>query len=186
MMGRVISMWRAAILMVFWASMSVAQSGAVPLSPILTIESDRLFVESDFGRRVAAEIEADQSVLLAENRKIEANLAAEEKRLTDIRKTMEPEDFRAVADAFDKRVQEIRTVQDGKARTISEKGDQERKVFIQAARPVLVELLRESGAGMILERRSILVSVDAIDITDKAILRLNQAIGDGAGLSADQ
>lgn len=186
MMGRVISVWRAAVFLVLWAGMSVAQTAAVPQSPILTVESDRLFVESAFGRRVAAEIEAEQSVLLAENRKIEAELAAEEKRLTDIRKTMEPEDFKAVADAFDERVQQIRTFQDGKARSISEIGDRERSVFIQAARPILIELMREAGAGMILERRSILVSVDAIDITDVAIGRLNQTIGDGTNLSSDQ
>lgn len=165
---------------------ALAQQVNAPASPILTIDSERLFTDSAFGQRVAREIEAEQSVLLAENRKIEAELAAEEKRLTELRKEMAPEDFRAIADAFDQRVQEIRRTQDAKVRAISEMRDRQRATFIQAARPVLIDLMRTAGASMILERRSILVSTDAADITDRAVERLNQAIGDGASTQADQ
>lgn len=186
MLGRVISVWRASILLIFWAGISVAQTGGFQQSPILTVESDRLFAESAFGARVAAEIEAEQSVLLAENRKIEAELTTEEKRLTEMRKDMAPADFRAIADAFDQRVQEIRIAQDAKVRAIGELGDRERSTFISAAQPVLIEFMRETGAGIILERRSVFISVDAIDITDEAIGRLDLAIGDGATLSREQ
>ena len=184
-LGRVISVWRASVFLIIWAGMSAAQTAGLQQSQILTVESDRLFSESAFGERVAAEIEAEQSVLLAENRKIEAELTAEEKRLTEMRKDMAPADFRAIADAFDQRVQEIRIAQDAKVRAIGELGDKERSLFIRAAQPVLVELMRETGAGIILERRSVFISVDAIDITDKAIGRLDLAIGDGAALSRE-
>lgn len=183
---RVISLWRAALLLVFCTSMAAGQTGSVPKTPILTIESDRLFVQSVFGQRVDREIKAEQSVLLAENRKIEAELTAEEKRLTEMRKTIAPADFRAIADAFDQRVQDIRNAQDAKARSIAERADRERANFIQSARPILIEIMGQAGAGMILERRSILVSDDAIDITDRAITQLNLTIGDGATLSNDQ
>ncbi|MCW8842360.1 MAG: OmpH family outer membrane protein [Rhodobacteraceae bacterium] len=155
------------------------EARSVPQAPILTIESDRLFAESAFGKRVAAQIKAEESVLLKENRKIEEELVAEEKRLTELRAQMEPDEFRTLADSFDARVQEIRQLQDGKARSIAETGDQERGTFIRAAQPVLIDLMREAGAGVILERRSVLFSANAIDITDLAIARLNDAIGDG-------
>lgn len=186
MLGRVINLWHASILLVFCAGMSAAQIAGDQKSPILTVESDRLFSESAFGERVAIEIEAEQSVLLAENRKIEAELTAEEKRLTEMRKEMAAKDFRAIADAFDRRVQDIRIAQDAKVRAIGELGERERSLFIRAAQPILVELMRETGAGIILERRSVFISVDAIDITDKAIGRLDLAIGDGGDLSRDQ
>jgi len=158
----------------------------LPQAPILTIESDRLFADSAFGQRVAAQIEAEESVLLKENRKIEEELIAEEQRLTELRKEMEPEQFRKLADSFDARVQEIRQLQDGKARSIVEAGDKERSTFIRAAQPVLVTLMREAGAGVILERRTVLFSANAIDITDLAIARLNEAIGDGAEVDGNR
>ncbi|MDV4144092.1 MULTISPECIES: OmpH family outer membrane protein [Shimia] len=158
----------------------------VPQAPILTIESDRLFAESAFGKRVAAQIAAEESVLLEENRKMESELVAEEQRLTELREEMEADKFRTLADSFDARVQQIRKLQDGKARAIVESGDAERGVFIRAAQPVLIDLMREAGAGVILERRSVLFSANAIDITDIAIQRLDDAIGDGADLAKDR
>ena len=173
----------SAALLLGAAVASVAQEGQpVPQAPILTIESDRLFAESAFGKRVAAQIEAEQSVLLEENRKIEAELVAEEQRLTELRSDMKAEEFRNLADSFDTRVQEIRRLQDGKARNIVEKGDKERGIFVRVAQPVLIQLMQEAGAGVILERRTVLFSANVIDITDLAIARLNEAIGDGKDL----
>lgn len=174
----------AVVLIFLGATVSVSAQtfGVQRASPILTVDSERLFVESAYGVRVAQDIEAGQSVLLAENRKIEAELEAEEKRLTELRADMEPGEFRAVADAFDERVQGIRLQQDGKARAIAETRDSQRTVFFQAAQPVLAELMREAGAEILIERRAVLISSNAIDVTDRAIERLNTAIGDGRDL----
>jgi Skp family chaperone for outer membrane proteins len=160
-----------------------AQGGAslgTVISPILTIDSERLFVESDFGKRVASEIEADLAVLAAENRSIEAELTAEEKTLTDQRPEMTPADFRAVADAFDERVQIIRREQLNKELGINKRREQAQIAFLQAAQPILAELMRQSEAAVILERNSIFISANAIDITGRAIEQLNMSLGDGA------
>ncbi len=163
-----------------------AQQLGVPVAPVLTIESETLFARSMFGQRVAREIAAEQSILLAENRRIEAELTAEERVLTDRRKAMSATDFRAVADAFDARVEEIRTQQDNKSREIAQRQEQEQSRFIQAARPVLAELMREAGASVILEQRTVLLSDKAVDVTEKAIQRLNTAIGDGTTLDPER
>lgn len=183
---RLVTILRACLVILVCAGSATSQESGASSNPILTIESDRLFLESDFGQRAERETEADRSVLLAENRKIEAELTAEEKRLTELRKDMTAEDFRAVADAFDARVQEIRRIQDAKARAIGDHGDQERADFLRAAGPVLAEMLSETGAAVILERRSVFFSLDAIDITNQAIDQLNRTIGDGAVPSGDQ
>ncbi|MHA6262042.1 OmpH/Skp family outer membrane protein [Arenibacterium sp. CAU 1754] len=173
-----LSLW-AAVGSAGLVSVANAQELGLPQSAILTISSDRLFSGSDYGRRVAAEIEADGAILSAENRKIEAELTAEEHELTTKREQMGPDEFRALADAFDEKVQEIRRTQDTKARTLSQRGEEARVAFYQAARPVLAALMREAGAGVILERSSVFLSANATDITDIAISRINAAIGDG-------
>lgn len=188
---RLADLLRIAVVLVALASTgAVAQSQALTQpgvrGEILTIESDRLFSESAFGQRVVRDIEAQQSILLAENRKIEAELTAEEKRLTDLRKEMTPEDFRAVADAFATRVQEIRQAQDAKARAIAEMREQQQAAFIQAADPILFALMQEAGASVILERRAVFYSTEAVDITNRAIERLNAMIGDGIQQNDDQ
>jgi Skp family chaperone for outer membrane proteins len=160
-------------------SVAPAQQLGVPDSLILTIESDRLFSDSEFGRRIAREVEAERAVLAAENRQIASELTAEERDLTDRRPTMEPLAFRTLADAFDKKVQQIRRERDSKARALAQRSDAGQAEFLNAARPILESLMRESGAGVILERSSVFLSANATDITDLAISRIDAAIGDG-------
>jgi Skp family chaperone for outer membrane proteins len=159
-----------------------AQSLSTVLSPILTIESDRFFAQSAFGLRVAAEVEAEGAVIAAENRRIEADLTAEEKSLTQQRATMAAESFRALADAFDSKVQTIRRTQDAKARALNQRQESDRIKFVNAAGPVLEVLMRDSGAAVILERRNVFLSANAIDVTEDAIQRMDAAIGDGSTL----
>lgn len=149
-------------------------------SPILTIDSERVFLESAFGQRVVREIEAQGEALTSENRQIEADLETEERDLTDMRATLAPEEFRVLANDFDEKVQQIRRAQAEKGRALSALLDKEREVFEQAARPVLERLMRDAGAAVILESGSAVASVSAIEITDDAIARLNETLGSGA------
>ncbi|AHD01002.1 outer membrane chaperone Skp [Leisingera methylohalidivorans DSM 14336] len=152
----------------------------LPQSGILTIQPDRLFSESAFGKRVEREIEAEGAVLTAENRRIEAELRAEELELTERRSDMAPDAFRALADAFDQKVQETRRRQDQKLREINQMGEDARREFITASLPVLQQIMRETGAGAILDHASVFLSADAADITSLAIGRIDAVLGDGA------
>ena len=157
---------------------STGDQGRV-ISAILTIDSDRVFWESDYGIRVRAEIAKMQNDLSAENIQIRDALAAEEKDLTAQRPLLEPTDFRTLADAFDQKVQETSTAQNAKGQSIQEFPDQERVTFLNLAAPIFERLMREAGSAVILERRYVFVSASAIEITDAAIAALNDSIGDG-------
>ncbi|KUJ86237.1 outer membrane chaperone Skp [Ruegeria marisrubri] len=159
-----------------------AQQLGLPEAPILTISSDRLFSESAFGQRVIREIEAEGAALAAENERIVAELSREEKELTQKRAEMDPDAFRELADAFDRKVQSHRDGQRAKLEALGARGEEARGTFLQLARPILVALLHDSGAGVILERSSVFLSSDATDITDIAIARIDAAIGDGRDL----
>lgn len=156
-----------------------SQALGLPDSVILTISSERLFSDSAFGQRVAREFEAASGELAKENRRIEQELTDEEQELTERRPSMEPAAFRELADAFDVKVKEFRRTQDAKARALVQRNEEEQVKFIQAARPILTDLMREAGAGVVLERSSVFLSVTAIDVTEVAINRLNATIKDG-------
>lgn len=163
-----------------------AQQLGLPDSAILTISSDRLYAESAFGQRVAREFEKQSGILAAENRRIEQELTEEEQELTDLRPQMDAAEFRELADAFDVKVKEFRRTQDAKARALVKGNEEEQVKFIQAARPILADLMREAGAGVVLERSSVFLSASAIDVTEVAISRLNATIGDGVAPSGTE
>ncbi len=169
-------------LLLFMATGLAAQDMTVVQSPVLTVDSERLFSQSQFGQRISEEVEAQGKVLEAENRRIEGELTAEEKALTERRPTLPPEEFRALADAFDDKVEKIRAEQNAKTRALTQGTDTARRQFLIATRPVLEAIMLETGAALIVERRSVLLSLRSIDITDLAIDRLDAAIGDGRDL----
>lgn len=149
-------------------------------SLILTVAPEALYAQSDFGQRIAREIEAESVEIASENRRIEAELTQEERDLTELRDTLAAAVFRTRAEAFDEKVQRLRREQDEKARAVGQRSEEARRALLTAAQPVLFQLMVESGAVAVLDRRVVLLSVDSVDITEQAILRVNAEFGDGA------
>jgi Skp family chaperone for outer membrane proteins len=154
------------------ASPASAQQDAQPLG-VLLLDQERFFADSRFGQRIRAEIDAETRTLQAENRKIEADLEAEEKSLTERRATLPPEEFRSLAEAFDAKVKDIRTARDAKLNDLSARRDAARKTFVETAGPVLAQIMGERGAAAIIDRSAVVISFERIDITDLAIARID-------------
>lgn len=153
-------------------------------SPVLTIDLNRLLAETAYGRRLSAEILERGQALDAENERIAADLTARERSLTERRPTMDPDAFRAEADAFDAEVRRIRDEQDTKQRDLEAAVGEGRDAFLRAARPVLGELMRDSGAAVIIERSDVFLSASLVDVTDEAIAAIDAAIGEGQAAPA--
>jgi len=149
-------------------------------SPVVTVSQDRLFSGTLYGQAVQARADAASQELQVENRRIEAELAAEEKALTDQRATLPPAEFRPLADAFDAKVEGIRAAQEAKARDLIRRNEDEKKRFFDTAIPVLAQLMSEMGAVAILDQSAIVLSFDRIDITNQAIIRIDAVLGDGS------
>ena len=152
-----------------------------PQSPVLTLDWERLYAESQWGKRVAQEIDAASADLRQENNRIAGQLEAEERDLTTRRATMVSADFQAAAEAFDKRATEIRAAQKAKADAIQRQLNAERQAFIAAAMPLIDEVLAARGAAVVLDSRVIIRGLASADITVDLAQRVDAEIGDGAG-----
>lgn len=155
----------------------------------VTLNQERLFKESAWGRAALARAETDGKALASENRRIEEALEKEERELTDRRATLKPTEFAAVASAFDTKVEEIRAAQEGKSRSIQRSLEDDRQQFFEVVTPIMGELLAESGATAILADTAIIMSLSSIDITATAIARIDQRlpapVDDGAAANPD-
>jgi len=156
-----------------------AQNVGVVQSEILVLDPERLFAETRFGQRMTAGIQADREELIARNRKIEAELEAEEKELTSLRAELTPEEFREKADAFDVKVQNLRRESDRRVRDLERSRERAPAIFMQTVQPVLVELMRDAGGVVVMDIRGVIWHADVIDITGLAVERVDEVIGDG-------
>ena len=166
-------LWLAAALMLA----TQVQAQDVP-APLLTLDQDRFFLQSDFGKATIERERVATAALEQENKRIESELIAEEQALTEERKTLPPKEFTAKAEAFDQKVERIRAEQDAKARQLTDKRDDDRKAFLKAAVPVLGELLGQKKATAILDKNLVILSLSVVDVTDEAIEMVNTALAE--------
>ena len=148
--------WRAAVagLALCLALPSLAQEAPGARWPVLVLRQDDLFEKSAFGLASTRRIDAANAALLAENRKIEAALEAEERDLTTRRASLPPSEFHTLSEAFNAKVEGIRAAQETKSRTIARTRDEDRQRFLKAAVPVLAAIMQEEGAQVILDEKA--------------------------------
>jgi Skp family chaperone for outer membrane proteins len=84
-----------------------------------------------------------------------------------------------LADAFDAKVESLRREQDEKARLLVTRAEDARRTFLSTAQPVIERIMRDTGAAVIVERRTVFISADVIDITDAAVAEMDATLGEG-------
>lgn len=169
--------WARAFLIWLVLALPATAQGAGP--SVLVIDSERLFFETAYGQRLTEELAAQAAALQAENDEIVATLTEEERSLTLRRPQMSPEDFRVEADAFDAKVQEVRRARDAKNVELQLANAAVRGQFEDRVQDIIVAVMIERGASVVLEQRSVLLSVRGVNITETVIARIDSTLGDG-------
>ncbi len=168
----------AAIL--FWLALALPSAAQQSSPSVLIIDSDRLYTETLYGRRIEADLAEQVSAVQAENDRIAETLRAEELDLTERRPTMTPEAFRAEAEAFDEKVQEVRSARDAKTVELQVMRADARSRFEDQVQGIVANIMLERGASIVLEQRNVVLSVRTANITDDVIVRVDAQLGDGS------
>ncbi|EAQ26966.1 OmpH family outer membrane protein [Roseovarius sp. 217] len=156
-----------------------AQQMGVIQSDVLVIDPERMLIESDYGRRLQVDIQTERDRLIAHNDRIAKELEAEEQSLTSLRATTPSNEFRALADSFDQKVEELRLESERMSRDLERRRDLVPVQFMRVVQPVLEDLLREAGAMVMIDARAVMLHAGAADVTDLAVVRINERIGRG-------
>ncbi len=146
-----------------------AQEGA----PFLILNQERLLTGSETGQALLEEEREARDALRAEARELEQAFEEEERRLARMRETMDPEEFRELADDFDSRVVEARQQQDERSDALVAEFDRRRRQFYAEIAPVLVTLLSRYGARAIFDESSVLLADQSLNITDAVIAEID-------------
>ncbi|TGN56236.1 OmpH family outer membrane protein [Paracoccus liaowanqingii] len=159
-----------------------AAGSAADRAPVLTLDLDLLYLSSAWGVRAQARLESEGDIVAAENERLTRLLSAEETQLTEQRATLPAADFRRLAESFDLRATGIRRERAQAVQDLNGWAEADRAAFFRAALPVMGQVMSDRGAVAVLDRRTVFVSLDAIDVTQQLITTLDQRIGDGAGV----
>ena len=146
-------------------------------SGLFTVDMNKLFRSSDFGKKIISANNKARLELQNENEELESELLSEEKELSEQRKILSLEDFRPKALEFDKKVSIIRTEQSAKEENLKNKARKQESEFYKRIYPLLYEILLDRGGLVLVDQRNVILWDTNVDITDDAIRLINQVLG---------
>ena len=147
----------------------------IVVNPVVTVDLDRLVNETQIGQYLSFQMGERAQKLQKELDKIEAQLSAEEEDLIKQREELELSEFRVLAKAFDEKAVRLRLEQQAKIQALEEEGSKRRQDLLRSFVPVLSQVMRDRGASILLDRRSVVLDDRAsVDITDVAIMIIDQ------------
>ena len=142
---------------------------------ILIVSQEDLFANSALGKDILQLEQNERDALIAEGRAIGAAFVAEEQRLTAQRDTLPPEEFQALAEAFDEKVVAARASQETNDANLIANIEARRRAFFGVIAPILAQVMQRYNATVIIDRRSALLFDRNLDITREAIEFLDKA-----------
>ena len=166
---------RAIVLLVFATLASVLPAQEAAHNPVVTVDLERLVSETQIGQYLSFQMSEEAQRLQAELDAIAAELSAEEDDLIKKRETLDLDEFRVLAKAFDEKAVRLRQEQQAKIQAITEESSRRRQDLLRSFVPVLSQVMRDRGAAVLLDRRSVVLDDRAsVDITDVAIMIIDQ------------
>ena len=166
---------RSIVLLAFATLASVLPAQEAAQNPVVTVDLERLVSETQIGQYLSFQMSEEAQSLQAELDAIEAELSAEEEDLIKKRETLDLDEFRVLAKAFDVKAVRLRQEQQAKIQAITEESSRRRQDLLRSFVPVLSQVMRDRGATVLLDRRSVVLDDRAsVDITDVAIMIIDQ------------
>ena len=160
-------------LIVFWTLLGAPL--AAQERSILVVALDRAYEISIYGKSMREQFRKDNQDVAAENTLILDALKDEELQLTEDRANLSAEEFAAAAAAFDAKVQKIRSARLEKIRQVDEQFKGLKPQFFKRIEPFFDLIMQQFNATVILEKSSILRSIEGIDITELLVERVDEA-----------
>jgi Skp family chaperone for outer membrane proteins len=155
------------------------QAGLTATQHVVVLDFDEVFRTTLYGRRIIAEFQQANQALSKEFESIAQELVAEEKILSDLRRSTEPSTFREMALAFDEKSTRLRQEQEDKRVELKLAGDAAQSDLLKQFAPVFVKVMQERKATILLEKKQVVLVIASADITKEAIRRIDQELGDG-------
>lgn len=167
----------ATVILVSFASLTNAQVAfpTVFPAPVLLLDRDGLLTDTRLGQSILLQEAADRDALIQEGQEIARAFESEETQLTERRLSMSGEDFQALSDDFDARVQAVRDRQLADGFALQQESEENRKRFLELARPYIGQLMQKYSASAVLDVRSVIQFNRSMDITDELIILLDEA-----------
>ena len=147
-----------------------------PNTSIGVIDINKILAEANAAVEAAEEIEKIAIEIENEIKSSDEEIIKEQNLLIESQSIMAPEAFEAKRIEYESKIQTYNSERQSKLMKIDELIAISRNDILNAIKPILEEISNEKGITIILEKTSIMLNAEKMDITNEALKRLNKSL----------
>ena len=147
-----------------------------PNTSIGVIDINRILADANAAVKAAKEIEKIAIEIEDEIKTSDEEIIKEQNLLIESQSIMAPEAFEAKRSEYESKVQKYNNERQSKLMKIDELIAVSRNDILNALKPILEEISNEKGITIILEKTSIMLNAEKMDITNEVLKKLNRSL----------
>ena len=147
-----------------------------PNTSIGVIDINKILAEANAAVEAAEEIEKIAIEIENEIKSSDEEIIKEQNLLIESQSIMAPEAFEAKRIEYESKVQTYNSERQSKLMKIDELIAISRNDILNAIKPILEEISNEKGITIILEKTSIMLNAEKMDITNEVLKKLNKSL----------
>ena len=155
---------------------NITAADQYPNTSIGIIDINRVLTESKASKDASIQIEKIQKTVEEKANDKDLSIIAEREKLIEQQSVMAPEAFEVKVADFEKKVQSHQLERQDEFRKLDKMVQDARSEILELVKPILKDYSNELGITIILEKNSVILSADSMDMTDEVIKRLNKKL----------
>ena len=132
--------------------------------------------ESDAGKKAQNELKKKLNDGIKSSKKKEKSLQEEEKKIIQQKKIISPEDYKKKVDELRSKVSKLQIERKTLLENVAKQRAKARNELLKNLNPILKNYMQENKIRMIVDKKSLLLADENLDLTKKIIERLNKKL----------
>ena len=147
-----------------------------PNTSIGVIDLNKILSDADAAINAAEQIEEIAKEIENEIKLSDEEIIKEQNLLIESQSIMAPEAFESKRNAYESKVQNYNNERQSKLVKIDELIAVSRNEILSAIKPILEDVSNEKGLTIILEKTSVMLNAEKMDITNEVLKKLNKSL----------
>ena len=147
-----------------------------PNTSIGVLDLNKVLLDAKAAKNAAEEIEKIANDIENELMESDENMIKEQNKLIEAQSIMAPEAFELKRKEYEEKVQNYNIERQNKLISVDKLVENSRNEILTFLKPILEEISETKGITVILEKGTVLLNAETMDITDEVIKKLNKAL----------
>mgnify|MGYP001179069687 CR=1 FL=1 len=163
-------------LSVYLTVISSLYAESYPNTSIAVLDLNRVLIEAKAAKEAAEKIDEIAKKIEEELKITEEDLVKEQSKLIEAQTIMAPEAFESKRKEYEEKIQNFSVTRQQKLLSVERLIENSRNVILDNLKPILEDISDNKGITVLLEKSTVLLNAETMDITDLVIKSLNQEL----------